>query len=614
MIQNPINVTPQNQAIDMGDPNHIQFTFQGDYLAGVLYRITNYDTGEIEYNVIDQRSDVINYNGDIIQRALAGSGLVNGRRYILQMMLTQRTADNADPICDMPVVGGTILRDATISNVIYVSKGITAIYPWGKTGDTYSPISIDNVLFNPMKIRVNNVTKNVMDYTDNVEIDGEVYGRITLNSSITVNEGDTYQIYSNAIITPQYFFKCEYKPAITLSHTEYSNRMLVTGTYIQANKSPIKYYTLRLLWANNSNFVNDGNINKSRLVEETDKIYSQNIEYVFWNPYDHDEDRITSPDYKDYYRIECVAVTQDNYTISKTETFNIVPEDYSEVLGNTLYEFTLSWDAEKGRVLHSLRGYESGGIGVSGTYELFRKDLRSGEEVKLHPHHFEMGEYATLIGYDLTASTKGNYQYTLKRFDTNGGIIIPVIDSSYTGIGNFPSNTIETNQNAYYITALYPRFDQDIYYHRNESGNKKLEFDTGDTWRFVGEIQNTTVVNNLDTMTYVGYGKYINTTSTDVNYMSGTLSAMIGYVNCAERKYVDDIALVKAWREFITQKISFLLKSQKGDVWIVDVVDSPQTEYDESHSSIPTTFTFSWAECCDVNDIILYDSNAQSTS
>jgi hypothetical protein len=84
---------------------------------------------------------------------------------------------------------------------------------------------------------------------------------------------------------------------------------------------------------------------------------------------------------------------------------------------------------------------------------------------------------------------------------------------------------------------------------------------------------------------------------------------MIGYVNCAERKYIDDIALVQAWRKFITSKNPFLLKSQKGDVWVVEITENPSTTYDESHSSIPTTFSFSWAEICNVNDIELYDRN-----
>ena len=609
MLNYPINVKPQNRAIDMNDPNHITYVFQGDILSGVMYRVINYDTGEVEFETIYQNQDKtpIGYNGYQISQPLATSGLRNSRRYILQMMLVQRTASGADPICDMPVIGGKIERDTSLSNTIYVSKGITSIYPWGKSGDTYSPISVDAVLFNPMKIRIGNVTKTIMSYTDNIEIGGETYGMISLDSSVSVSAGDTYQIYSNAIISPQYFFKCENKPSVTLSNTNYANRINVTGSYIQARNIPIKYYVLRLWWSNTQSFSPTSLNGKVELVSETNKIYSQNIEYSFWNAYRHDENYPSGT--TDYYKIECDVVTQDDYTLTVTKNFSIVPSDYSETLGNILYEYTLSWDRENGRVLHYLRGYSSGGIGVSGTFELFRKDLRSGEEVKLQPHHFKTIEYATLVGYDITASTKGSYQYTLKKFDDNGGVIIPVLDPEYSGIGTFPSNVIDISENAYYITALIPHQVNDAIYHPNSDGDLKPEFEIGETWKFVGEISDTTVTNNLDTMTHVGYGRYINTTSTDVNYMSGTLSAMIGYVNCAERKYIDDIALVQAWRKFITSKNPFLLKSQKGDVWVVEITENPSTTYDESHSSIPTTFSFSWAEICNVNDIELYDRN-----
>ena len=124
------------------------------------------------------------------------------------------------------------------------------------------------------------------------------------------------------------------------------------------------------------------------------------------------------------------------------------------------------------------------------------------------------------------------------------------------------------------------------------------------------DVENTTVVNNLDRMIHVGYSKYISSTSTKVNYMSGSLSATLGRINCAEKQFIDTIATVRAWREFITQPKVFLLKSQKGDVWMVNVTDNPQTTYDETHHSIPTTFTFSWAECMDVLDAYIsnYDN------
>ena len=71
---------------------------------------------------------------------------------------------------------------------------------------------------------------------------------------------------------------------------------------------------------------------------------------------------------------------------------------------------------------------------------------------------------------------------------------------------------------------------------------------------------------------------------------------MLGYMNCETKEYTDDITLVREWRKFIAQPIMFMLKSQKGDVWFVNITDTPTTEYQEDHYKIPTSFSFNWVE------------------
>ena len=605
MIQYPTNVTPQNRSIDATGVNHIIYTFNGDYLMAAYYKVINYDTGEAEFTSLQMNNDSspIGYNGYRISSANL-TGLSNKRRYITQMMLMQGNASGT-PICDMPVLGGTVQATNSFT-VFYIESGIESIYPWGKSGSSYTPMTVNDTILNPMVIKIGNQTRTILSYDDNITVGDKVYGRITIDTAAAISVGDRFQIYTNAIITPQYFFRCEALPTLSISHREYRDRMFVGVTYTQTNLVPIKYFILRLMWSNNQGFVTSEETGEyTKLVEETNKLYSQNINYYFETPYQHDENYQYGT--TDYYRIQCELVTQYDETITlNTQSFAIVPNDYSEDIGNRLFDYKLWWDSETGRVIHALRGYGSSGMGHSGRYELFRKDLDNGEEIQLEPHHYTMSD-EMLLGYDLTASTKGNYQYTLKRFDDDGGVMIPVVMPSYEGIGTFPSEIIHTNETAYYITNLIPTQDQSDIYHPNESASKKYMFNIGDTWKFMCDIQNTTVTNNLDTVTHVGYSKYTASTSTDVNYMSGTLSGFFGRMNCAEKKFEDNIALVRAWREFITQKGVFLLKSQKGDVWVVNITDNPTTDYDESYHTIPTTFSFSWAEAYDVHDLLLYD-------
>lgn len=95
--------------------------------------------------------------------------------------------------------------------------------------------------------------------------------------------------------------------------------------------------------------------------------------------------------------------------------------------------------------------------------------------------------------------------------------------------------------------------------------------------------------------------------------MTGTLSGYVGYFSCCDHEYHDEISVVKAWREFISAPHPFLLKSQKGDVWVVNIVENPTVEYQEDYYKIPTRFTFSWAECANINDVSLeYNGLASS--
>lgn len=613
MIQYPTNVSPENVAI-IPSRTEVSFNFNGDILSTATYRIRDYDTGEIVHTsyVVHGDYSPLGYNGAYIpMNVLSSSFISTGHNYVLQMMLTQHTPSADSPIYDMAVLSGTISpRQPAIgygATQIFAGKNISAIYPWGGT-DVRTPTYDDNdFLVAGMIMQLGNETRLITSYTP--DFNGED-GLIEIESAFTtrLTSGTPYKIYSNFIITPQYYFSCRVNPTVSLSHICYSNRIACSGTYTQIDNSLIKYYQLELQWANNANFVNsDTSPDRTESIYTTGKIYSQEIRYTFWNPYRSDNRGLLTT--TDYYRIICTIVTNDNqvYTASPY-VFTITPTDYSDVVGNTLYSYDLSWDRDLGRVLHTLRGYQSGGIGVQGTYELFREDLDSGEIVQVQPNFNKVVATGVIQGYDATASTQGHYKYMLKMFDDNGGIIIPNISPEYQGDDSYPSDTIQTNECAYYITDLTVN-EALSDYHPNEVSNGKLRCDIGDTWKFVGEIDDTTVTNNLDRVVHVGYNRYITTTSTDVNYMSGTLSAMIGYVNCMSKEYVDDISLVRAWRKFITQKKMFLLKSQKGDVWVVRITDNPTTQYQENYYKIPTTFTFSWAECCNVDDIFVYDPN-----
>lgn len=610
MLQYPINVKPENYAIDASKNNRVSFDFKGDFLSGVHYVFRDYDTDEVVHDSFyyNEGYTPIVYNGgglNLPTTILPANTLTNGRNYTLQMMLAQRTQDGTAPLYDMPVLSGAIEIGESGQTQILIANDITSIYEWGESDGAYYPTKIGDDIFGGMVIKIGNETREILKYEPSVYslAQGRYYGRLTLNSAFSgVTTGKPYQIYSNYLITAQYYFTCRSTPSVSFTHTCYSNRIWCKGSYSQSDNSLIKYYIVRLYWSNNASFLEHEDVGeKVELVRETKKIFSNNIECEFWYPYRHDEKYAHGT--TDYYKIVCELVTQDNMVYaSDGYVFSLAPEDYSDVIGNRLYSFKLDWDKELGCILYKLRGYNTtGSPTVLGEYELFRENLESGEVVQLEPHFgYIEDDGVTVVGRDHTASTHGNYRYSLKEFDDDGKIVIPVVDAEYDGMGTFPCNDIKTDECAYYITEL--NLNSEFTGHP-QIWIKDAQYAIGDTWKFICDIEDTTITNNLDRQTHVGYNQYITSTSTNVNYLSGALSAMIGTLTCSTKEYTDTITLVNAWRKFITQEKPFLLKSQKGDVLVVNVVDNPTTEYQEDYYKIPTRFAFSWAEYCNVNDI-----------
>lgn len=631
MIQYPIN--PSTETFDATEAGHGCFaTFQGDILTYQHIKIFNYDTGEIVWNSLYGKPDAspIAYNGQTFNTLFRDDRpCENGKRYVWQVSMTQKTIDGSSFIYDMPVLGGRLSRDSS-GTTLYIADNLTSIYPWGKLGNIYGrTMTVGNVPTNSMMIKVNGEEREIISYETGVEIDGETYGVITVDSAFTgtFTTADNYFIYSSFLISPQYFFQCDSTPSVSLSHICYGNRILCNGLYSQAENVQMKYHRLKLYWANNPYFLDrtDASATESNsdykrsLVSDSGNIYAQNIQYEFWHPYRHDVS--ITPMYgensTDYYKVVCEVVTQSGMSYQTEKSFELTPVTPEEVttsdigqLSLKLYNFNVSWDSNLGAVLYKVRGYGSNSNVGLGDYMIFRTNVESGETVAM-PFYFltREGDYFnTVVGRDITAPCHGKYRYSVALFTREGKFIRMELmqGSPYSREGYVPNADIEISEYAYYIIDLNYVPDSDLIYHPTARDDEKLTFNPQNIWKFVGEIQDTTVTNNLDRVTHVGYNRYIASTSTEVDYMSGTLSAMLGYVDCATKKYFDTIALVRAWRKFITQQKAFLLKSQKGDVWVVNITDNPSTQYSEMIRELPTTFTFSWAEVYSIDDIGIY--------
>lgn len=596
MIQYPTNVTPCNYAFDATKVTPFSFIFNGDRLTDVIYQICDYDTLEVvrEWGRTQLTASGIVYNGEEVNFYLPANELVNDKTYIMRMVLCQRDESRTNYICDMPVVGGIVeMFDSNDNCKIYVESGITNIYPFNESNGVYSPTGYG---YDSMELKINGENRRIIKYTSNVIVNDKKYGCIEIESAFSkeISSSMSYDIYSNHLITPQYLFSCYSSPTVDFSINFGAGYLSCKGQYSHSENRNIKYYILKVMWSNNSAFVHStASGEKTAITQTTERIYSQRISYTFGIPFRHDEtyhEHSTS----DYYKVVCEIVTQDNMTTQfESEVFEKVPDEYIKVHHNNFIgEWILSWNKEKGCVIYGLSHYGNEGT-IGGMHYIYRTDLDTGEET-VFPANFVSYKDGISYGYDMTASTHGNYQYKIIMYDENGAVIIPRPNSKYPDM-IFPTNEIKISDDAYYISEL------------NVMSESDKSFIVGDTWKFFIDLADTTVTNNLDRTTHIGYGGYVSSTATDVNYMSGTLSAMIGYMDCTTKEYTDTIALVNAWRKFITQNKPFLFKSTKGDVWVVNITDNPTTTYQESYHGTPTTISFSWAESHHINDISIRD-------
>ena len=596
MLQYPINVYPDNVSFDPTNDEYdrgLHFTFKGDVLSAIFLRVFNYDTQEKILDTVLCNPDLtpIAYNNEDVDYRNLFTFLDNkSKSYIVQMMFGQvyKHATNVGfwGIYDRFVSRGEILHGAQSgSRTITIEDNIQTICEWNVTDGICEPnyVTVDhgdhteNVYVADMIIKINNENYPIESYNRNT-------GALTLRFELDedVDDGTPYQIYSSYLITEQYFFQTAKTPSIANVET-ISNALGLnfSAYYWQDQRKMLKYYTLSLYKENFGGTYTH--------IKTTPKIYTQKIDYNFVDDYDFEGTGGNSETKS--YKIVFNGVMQNGMTISEEYDFMAIRRSNIAVIESPSVSardnVTVSWsETSQGVMLgKAVRVYRSDVEGLYNQGTSPYKTYKGASDKKL------VGDVSGGVAFtDYTASAKANYRYMLVPYD-DGASAITIYKAVRT-------DAFATDMDGYRITAIrdsgYDADNLPFYY-------------AGDTWKFVADIEDTTMTQNVSNELHVGYGKYSSMTSTDVDYLSGTVSGMLGYLDCTNKKFVDDIELVKAWRRFIAQGCKFILKSPKGDVWLVNIIETPTTAYQEDASSLPTRFTFSWAECGSADDLLVGD-------
>lgn len=615
MLQYPTSIYPDGNAFDasVSDSNNkISFVFNGDFFTGALYKVYNYDTGSlVKSGSIGLQSRIPSgYNGDTITSNMGEFSTLGNGNYVMQLQLFQYDVTGTNPLYDMFILRGVVQKNYISSDgYIDIEDNISNIYEWDDIaeGGKRHPSQIWGVLAGSMVIQIGSEQRQITYYDP-------VTGSIGLSSDFSSNiaAGTKYQIYANYVVSQQYFFKCRYTPdvIVMLSVVDYgttsdSSLCFRAEGLFNGYGSLINHYKVGLYW----NWKGTDDI-PWRLLDETDKIYSQEIEAEFFDDFVlHYKKRVNNividvpaTEATDiYYKAVLEVVTTDglartvssvpisggglNTDVPTTEiqqlyihNNNIPDVFYPESMDS----YIKTRDRHLKHTIHVVGG-------ISPDSEL--RTFPEGTKYTYYRENLNTGELTSMERVDdVTIPTKGRFRYyEVPRKGSTGQAYLK-------GISYLDFELDSTKMDGCTITELILR---DSAY----QWGTKPRYQIGDQWKFLGEIENTTLTQNTDRAVHVGYGSYPIITRTNTNYLSGTLSAMNGYIDCTTKKFVDDIDTVRAWREFISRPSMFMLKTQKGDVLIISIVDNPTISYEENIHPLYTTFSFNWVEVANVNDL-----------
>ena len=630
-LMTPKDVTLSNGAVinirDIdGDPITPiwSFVFQGDHLSWGQMEIYDVDTDEKVASSFFPSDGVWRnkerYNGDTITIAdvvIRDIG-VSGRNYKWLLRQYQNDLDTGAPLCNIRFGSGIIqsLPSGSTGTTIEIDKGITKLrnpYYFTYPDET-------EFLVGCTYIEVGHERRMITDYNIST-------GVITIESGFSsgvVSTGALYRLYTNFLESGYYDFKIRDIPTVTeTNETNTSGGLHLTGTYSHPNHVNMESYKYRI-YAQGSGYTDIFGYLTSPFPEGVDNQHlpigtGKSTTIIGKRIIVASDPSLRFPPITDgfsgiiesYDTITGIATLREplagwiNPTVLYVIDMNgetLIDESdriYNYYLDYTSYAYfwgqnllieleTVSKEKQITKETVTARFNTSGGLGSlptisqltslqatqaqynshSGITNVYRKDEVYNEW--LHVGRIS-GSVKTFI--DWTAGN--NHTYTYRFAKVNGA--------------HLSAPAFTTNWDGWSISALTPMKLTD--YQDNRPGYK-----IGETWLFLAGAQPNDIVHNLGIVQHNGTSKYPTTSRANTNFESGQFSMDLLTIECPSNVIVDNIERVERWKQFINGDNPFLLKSDKGDVWIVNIVDNPTRQYDEGKPNIWTTVSYSWVQ------------------
>ena len=229
-----------------------------------------------------------------------------------------------------------------------------------------------------------------------------------------------------------------------------------------------------------------------------------------------------------------------------------------------------------------------GGVGMIGNlegyiYTIYREDVTSGTTME-YVGTITNGDL-TITDYNIT--NHHQYQYL---------IFVETADYICTPQETDPINTCWDN---WIMVGL------------KETENKNIfVVDTNNIWKLNLSLESGEQTQNIDRTEYKNLTRYPKISQGRSNYISGSLSCLLGDITNLGN-YQEDYKILENWRNFIDNSGLKLLKDRKGRKYIVQTISSSNKTKDETQEQM-NIINFSWIELRDTEDAVMTESGGEN--
>ena len=269
-----------------------------------------------------------------------------------------------------------------------------------------------------------------------------------------------------------------------------------------------------------------------------------------------------------------------NYVWSKRADLN--SEDINTIANNGIY--SPLWDNQT--VMLATFSNTLNASNISGTiYGYLIHRQKSNENIR-----YKVAEVDSTITNikDFNIGNKASYQYFITPIYINNG---------QKSLGDpILTDSIQTDFNSWSVISLSPTSDENIY-----------TVDVNDIWNFYIDTKSGSFANKDDKIITKGLGQFPKMYIGKTNYLTGSLSCLIGNVNCEAKYYDDDIEKLESWRDFCNNGKLKLLRDPKGHIIPCEITDISY-ENDDKYEELPTTISFNFTQLADNKNISAYST------